>query len=75
MKTKKIKKLTLGKNTIVNLNARLMGDVMGGGVTDTCTCTTCPPAPSAPFTKCATNCPECPPPTVTADTFEITTCM
>lgn len=64
MRTKKIKKLALGKNTIVDLNLMYMDSVYGGG---TITCVSCPCTPPPTlvrtycFTDCATNCPECPP--------------
>lgn len=62
MKTKRIKGLSLGKNTIANLDAQLLGNLKGGG-TYTCiipSCT-CPSTPTVCLTLCKTNCPECPP--------------
>lgn len=48
MKPKKIKKLSLKKVTITNLNNSDMRHLYGGGT-----------VPTNCLTKCVTNCPEC----------------
>lgn len=70
MKTKKIKKLALRRNTIANLNGRVMGNIKGGAITDDCitTDTIC-------RTNCVTGCPQCSLPPMTygacgANTFD-----
>lgn len=58
MKPKKIKKLTLKKVTISDLNNSDMRHLFGGGsVYPECLVT----LPTNCLTLCVTNCPQCPP--------------
>lgn len=71
MKQKKSKRLSLRKITISNLDQNVMRRVHGGATLvpecppDTWQYTNC-------WTKCATNCEQCPPP---VETIEISFCV
>ena len=58
MKPKKIKKLTLKKVTVSDLNNSAMRHLYGGG-SDEPACQPTFQAPTICHTLCVTNCPEC----------------